>query len=310
MLDACFVLLVLATGYATQRGDICAVTAVAELVCRCRAQRFLGFLFCAACSLLVISGSELLGQDVIARRVGFPATVSTALGGAIYGAGIFINGRCAFGTAARLSRGELPRLATVAGFFVGAAFTRTPATPLRPVASLLLAWQDNARFITALAVAITLGWWLATTTPHRSENQHWTLVGAMSAFGLLVGCLTVLPGDRAYTPLFIEAGSGPTLSLLRHHALALVFLSGACAAAITTGLFRVERGSGGDWARATIGGAIMGVGARLVPGGNEAMLFIGLPLLLPNLLVAYGTMNAVLIVLTRAAMPEAIPVKR
>ena len=55
--------------------------------------------------------------------------------------------------------------------------------------------------------------------------------------------------------------------------------------------------------------AIMRVGAVLVPGGNDAMLLVGLPLLLPNLLAAYASMSLTLIALvligTRAAARRA-----
>jgi toxin CptA len=38
----------------------------------------------------------------------------------------------------------------------------------------------------------------------------------------------------------------------------------------------------------------MALGATLVPGGNDVMLMIGLPLLLPNFTLAYVVMNAVM----------------
>jgi hypothetical protein len=38
----------------------------------------------------------------------------------------------------------------------------------------------------------------------------------------------------------------------------------------------------------------MGSGATLVPGGNDAMLFTGVPLLLPNMLAGYASFAATL----------------
>jgi len=49
----------------------------------------------------------------------------------------------------------------------------------------------------------------------------------------------------------------------------------------------------------------MGIGATLVPRGKDTMLFTGLPLLLPNLLIAY----AAFFVTLYAAMPRAKPGK-
>ena len=39
----------------------------------------------------------------------------------------------------------------------------------------------------------------------------------------------------------------------------------------------------------------MGVGVILIPGGNDTMLLVGLPLLLPHLMLGYAIMYATLI---------------
>jgi len=59
-------------------------------------------------------------------------------------------------------------------------------------------------------------------------------------------------------------------------------------AVVIGGMFRLQTGSIREWARAASGGLLMGIGATLVPGGNDTMLFTGIPLLLPNLLIAYA----------------------
>jgi hypothetical protein len=58
------------------------------------------------------------------------------------------------------------------------------------------------------------------------------------------------------------------------------------------GNFHLRLGNARQWARAGGGGLLMGDGATLVPGGNDAMLFTGVPLLLPNLLIAYAAFAA------------------
>lgn len=295
MTVACVLLLVLAAGYVTQRGNVCAVAAVAELVEQGRAHQFAGFLLCSACSLLAISMGELLGCDVIARQVGRPATLVAALGGAVYGAGAFVNGRCAFGTVARLGRGELSRLATVAGFAVGAALAPVLLAQSPPIASPLLLLEHGTRAVIAWTLVAMLVRWLAGSARTAS---YWSPVRAMVALGSLIGLLTVWGQDWAYTPLLLDGASGVITHPLRHAALAVVFVGGSCLGAVAVGLFQPRREALLQWARAAAGGSIMGAGARLVPGGNDAMVFVGLPLLLPNMVLAYCAMNAALFTLT------------
>ncbi|UAJ11000.1 YeeE/YedE thiosulfate transporter family protein [Glacieibacterium megasporae] len=291
---ASIVLLVFMAGYVAQRGNICAVTAIDELVRHRRPHLFVGFLVCAACSLVAISIGTLAGYDVITCEFGLPATIRPALGGVIYGVGAFVNGRCAFGTAARLGSGELPRLATIGGFLIGAASVTYPTTP-PPVTSVLLGLPHATRVLVAFTVTLALLWCLLSL-PRASVKSRWRPASAMVAFGLIVGSLAVLAHGWAYTPFF--SGVSPNDATFRRHCVfAFALLAGTTVGAIRAGLFAFRLGPLDLWARTAVGGGIMGVGARLVPGGNDAMLLVGLPLLLPNLVLAYTTMNATLIAL-------------
>ena len=72
--------------------------------------------------------------------------------------------------------------------------------------------------------------------------------------------------------------------------LALALLAGAVAGAASAGMFRLRISSPGDVARHFAGGALMGVGAALIPGGNDSLVLIGLPLLQPSAGAAYVAM--------------------
>ena len=50
-----------------------------------------------------------------------------------------------------------------------------------------------------------------------------------------------------------------------------------------------------EWLLAVSGGLLMGIGVVLVPGGNDTMLLVGLPLLLPQLIAGYAVVYATLI---------------
>ena len=86
------VLLVFLTGYATQRGSVCAVTATWELVVERKASRYVGFGFCAACGLLAMAIGNASGRPVFDPSVYYfykiptivdPFTVAWVTGGAV-----------------------------------------------------------------------------------------------------------------------------------------------------------------------------------------------------------------------------------
>ena len=118
----------------------------------------------------------------------------------------------------------------------------------------------------------------------------------MSLVGAALGILFALDRHWVFTSRIAEiaygrmaATPGPILGLM-------VLVAGMVAAAAAGGTFRIARGNLRNWTRAALGGLLMGVGATLVPGGNDAMLFTGVPLLLPNLLVGYAAFIATLFV--------------
>ena len=118
----------------------------------------------------------------------------------------------------------------------------------------------------------------------------------MAVIGLGNGVLLVLARSWPYTSLLMTLARGGHAGLAPGAAMAVVFVLGAYAGGVLRG-FRLRVGSLRDWLRALAGGTVMGIGAVLVPGGNDAMLLVGVPLLLPNLLAAYVAMSVVLVAL-------------
>jgi len=289
-------LLVFLAGYATHRGGVCAVAATYELVLERKASRHVGFLFCAACGLAVMALGQALGRPVFALYTGLPASTAALAGGAIVGVGAFINGRCAFGTIAELGGGVLSRIATLFGFVAGTALgdlahMRVP--PMSAVATPLAAWPVAGALVLALLATVLLGIALARLTPPVAE-QEWSPLRAMAVIGLSNGILLVLARSWPYTTVLMQLARGGGMDVGEHGLLAEVFVLGAVAGGVALRRFRLVLGTAGDWLRASAGGVVMGAGAVLVPGGNDAMLLVGIPLWLPNLAAAYVVMGAVL----------------
>jgi len=169
--------LVLLAGYATQRGSVCAVRATNELVLERKASRYIGFLFCAACGLLVMALAQVLGRAVFAQYTGLPLSVAAVGGGAIVGVGAYINGRCAFGTVAELGSGRLSRLATLLGFIAGTVLgdrAHRGVGDLPTLSSPLVALAAPVTLTIAVASTALLGAWPRgiSTKKHRRSTTR------------------------------------------------------------------------------------------------------------------------------------------
>jgi hypothetical protein len=290
--------LVFLAGYATQRGSVCAVRATTELLVERKASRYVGFLFCAACGLVVMALGSASGRPVFEAYTGLSVSAAALTGGTIVGVGAFLNGRCAFGTIAELGGGRLSRLATLAGFMAGTVLGDIAHMSLAglPVVPSPLATLPAATTL-AIAVVATVVPGLALLRLARpNPPPEWSPLQAMAVIGLGNGLLLVLAHSWPYTSLLMHVARGEHDGLARGATMAMVLVAGAIAGGMVRG-FRLQRGSARDWLRALAGGTVMGMGAVLVPGGNDAMLQVGVPLLLPNLVAAYLAMSLVLLAL-------------
>jgi cytochrome bd-type quinol oxidase subunit 2 len=144
-----------------------------------------------------------------------------------------------------------------------------------------------------------LGW--------RKPRGGWSPLLAMSLIGAASGCLFALDQHWVYTSRIAEIAYGEFV-VTPVSLIPLAALIGAMVlAAITGGQFQLRRGTLSEWLAASAGGLLMGLGATLVPGGNDTMLFTGVPLLLPNLIAAYAAFVATLLVTLRAREPKPPP---
>jgi uncharacterized protein len=287
-------------GYSSQRSGVCMVRAVLEVVERRRAHRIAGFTLAAAIAMLVMACAELLGAQPFATIIGAPADMNAVAGGVLFGLGALLAGHCAIGVLAALTNGELSRIAAPAGMFAAAlllgpelsqAALMLPqrAKVLSPLAgNLALAFAVGT--VLALAAARYIHWRIGWLAPRGG----WSPLVAMSLTGAASGILFALDRQWVYTSRIADLAYGTAVATPTTLAGLAALIGGMTIAAIAGGTFRLRLGTARDWARATGGGLLMGMGATLVPGGNDAMLFTGVPLLLPNLLAGYAAFAATL----------------
>ncbi len=266
------VLMVLALGIANQRGSTCAVSAADEVIASRSAHRLAGFLVAAMVSAGVLAALGSAPRQTAAIGLGCIA------GGVIGAIGASLNGRCAMGTIASLGRGRLDRLATLAGFYCGARLVlhggewHTPLATLAPRTSPLFA-------AAALALA-AVAWWLARD--RSGASPAW-----MALIGLLNALLLWLMADWSYTGGLTRLAAGGVFDMMRFWLYLGALISGSIVAAAFAGTVQLRPSGVREWLQSGLGGLFLGAGSAVVPGSNDAMLLVGVPLLVPGLLLAY-----------------------
>lgn len=302
MTIAAIIILLFLIGYSSQRSGVCMVRAVREVIERRRVHRLAGFLLAAASAMLVMAAAKAIGATPFQTIIGAKINALGILGGVLFGLGTRLNGHCAIGTLAALTAGRLSQLAALAAMFIAAlavgpamsraALTLPPRTPLvSPLASnlpLAVVVGSVMAILAATYIYRRIGW--------RRPRGGWSPLVAMGLIGSASGILFALDQKWVYTSRIADAAYGEVPVSWEAAAGPIALIAGMTIAAIIGGMFRLQRGSLRDWLTASGGGFLMGIGATLVPGGNDTMLFTGVPLLLPNLLVAYVAFTLTLFV--------------
>jgi toxin CptA len=282
-------------GFAIQRGATCTVAAMEEIVDERSARRLLGL----AEASLWVAGGLLLAQALHllpAMPAGYRLNVWTVLGGALLGLGAFVNGACVFGAIARLGSGEWAYLATPPGFYLG-------CLSVGP----LFAAGEQGKLSNGSPVLQAPGWVVLLflffvawrlMRPIRGglrlrdalTTRIWSPHAATSVIGIAFVLMLLLVGAWAYTDVLAELARGMAASLTARCLLLLALLLGAVWGGWTAGRFRSTRVSAAQLLRCLAGGVLMGWGSLLIPGGNDGLILVGMPLLRPYAWVAFLSM--------------------
>jgi len=277
-------------GYSIQHGGTCTVAAVGQVLNERRAGRALALL---ECSLWVLA----LGLAVTAAGLhfnaspGYPLGLGVLLGGALLGLGAWLNDACVFGSIARIGKGDLHFLLTPPGYFFGSllharlvgpfakGFAPSPISGLAFVVPLVL-------FGASLLLSVRH---LHAARRSRSPiGTLWDYRHATIAIGITFVVLSVVAGPWTYTEALGKAAHGGALPNTSNLLLCAALIGGAIvggwqsAAAVQFAMRRALT--------CLFGGALMGLGGSLVPGGNDNLVLAGLPGLQPHAWLAIATM--------------------
>lgn len=293
-------------GFANQRGGTCTVAAIEEIIAERRFGRLLA-LFEA--SLWVGGGLALFAAfgQLPVMPPSYAAGIATIAGGALFGLGAFVNRACAFGSVARLGSGDWAYLATPVGFFFGALATYQLPPPVPLTSPTFMArtpvWLAIGVATLLLARLFSHGWRIGRRG--RPGLSHaWSPHLATTVIGIAFLAALEAAGPWSYTALLGDLAHGATNRTGAKFALNMTLLGGAIFGGWTAGRLKLRLPERRRLLRCLIGGAIMGVGARLIPGGNSTLVLLGLPLLRPYAWLGFASLCLTLYAVTRLAQAE------
>ncbi|MBZ9793784.1 YeeE/YedE family protein [Rhizobium sp. 3T7] len=273
-------------GFAMNHGSICTFIATTELVLKRRPARFLALAECAIWAAIAYVVLEKLptmhdGWAPLAHMIG--AAV-------LFGVGVYVNGACIFGSVGHFGNGELEFGFTFLGILailsLDTLFSlRGDPMPFSGTPPLAL---ETLLFALAAFLVLRLGLSL------KSETNYLRLTVAMTTIGVTSAALSAFASSFSITTSIGSLLSIPVTS-------SLIFVC------MTMGSFISARSrrhrfslSWPTWRsllRKTVGGLLMGFGALLIPGGNDTLLLVGLPMGAWQAFTAYVMMVATLAVL-------------
>jgi hypothetical protein len=264
---ALLALLGLVLGFALNHGSICTVIATRELVSEKRPARFIALVECAAWAALVYA---ILGTSPTMQQGWSPLAylVPAAL---LFGIGTYVNGACVFGSVGHFGNGDIDFgfafLGIFAAFYFDSLFGLLPdQPPIRASLQLgpgLLAIVLLAIF--ALRFLLSLG----------SDSNFWRLMLSMAAIGITFTILAIFAPGFSITASVGSIVSIPVVGI----AIAVCMVGGSLVSArLMKRRFILKWPTVKTIARRTLGGILMGLGALMIPGGNDTLLMIGFPM--------------------------------
>jgi len=280
-------------GFAIQRGATCTVAAMDEVVGRRGCKRLLAL----AEASLWVAGGLLLAQFahlLPTMPAGYPVNRWTLLGGMLLGLGAWVNRACVFGAIARFGSGEWAYAATPLGFYLGCLSVPWVFAPAAHAALPYGSPVLQAPGWVAVLFLAFVAWRLARLlrAPSRSAlvARLWAPHGATTVIGLSFLATLLLAGAWAYTDLLADLARGMAANRAARCLLFIALLAGAAWGGWTAGRWRSTRVSGAQLLRCLAGGVLMGWGSLLIPGGNDGLVLVGMPLLWPYAWAAFATM--------------------
>ncbi|MEP7276209.1 MAG: YeeE/YedE thiosulfate transporter family protein, partial [Betaproteobacteria bacterium] len=135
----------------------------------------------------------------------------------------------------------------------------------------------------------------------------WSPAAATAVIGITFFFMMLLVGPWEYTEALADVARGTPHHLLPRGVLMFALFAGAFTGGLTAGSFGSTTVTLSRLVRCFASGVLMGWGSLLIPGGNDGLILVGMPLLFPYAWVAMASMAlaiAAAMLATRAASRE------
>jgi uncharacterized membrane protein YedE/YeeE len=304
------IVLALIMGLVSDRTNLCSVCAVREVFMHKQATVFFSFVKIVLWVLGVSIALEYLFATPTTETNSFVISTQSLAGGLLFGVGAVINDGCSLHTLVRLGRGNFGMAISIVGLLMGAIACKTIllmvpgislASTTPPIAlngelkniliAALLLWMliELFRLLRRFSFSQLKSKCLAPTYRLSSgaallgitNGILFTLVGTWTYSYTLVQSTTnlVFPGSDLYKPI-------PGLLWL----LLFAYLGGIVLSSIYRRRLVLATHPRRQWLSYFSGGILMGVGAALIPGGNDVLLLNAIPGLASHAIPAYLAM--------------------
>ena len=297
-------------GFAAHRAGICTVKAVAEVITTRRVYMLVSFgktvLWIMAVTMVLVI---LFEPPAGTGQTGWRLSPSAIAGGLMFGIGAALNHGCAVSTLTRLVDGELTMAAALAGMLVGASaqigLAAAGHVPL-PVPAGPALGPDTSWIPAALAgLALWALWEVSNiylrraptrTLRARIAAQRYRLSSAAALIGICNAALFFIFGTWIFTGALVRTLTGlvggDAMPALFLWCLFAAVLSGMMVSSVQRGSFRLRPPDGRRAGMHLAAGALMGFGAAMAPGGNDALILNTIPNLSPHALPTFAAMLA------------------
>lgn len=296
-----------ATGFSVVRGNVCAVGAIKNGV----KGNFLPLVFFAIA--ISISGLVLalltwiLGRPPLAYQ-NYEIALKTFLGGAVFGLGAWINKACVLGTLAGFARGNYNYSATFIGLCFGAVAGRILFKLDHSCDKPILLTPSFLGFAIVFLYGVIVFWGIksfrASTLTHATYRENLNALAMLVIAAILASIMYFFYGEWNYLERLIYISESflglrvwSVSSVVSALELTFSVFAGAVLAGRVWGKFKPISLDLRQFVIKFLGGGAMGIASSMIPGGNESMMFLGVPYLSVNSLVAYLAMMITIILL-------------
>ena len=284
-------------GYSVNQGGTCFVATAYELLHRHRPRLLIGLLAASAAAGLVAVSLVWfsVGSAMLAGTVDVSGTL--LVGAMVFGIGAIVNDACLLGSLGRLGEGELRLLVLPLGLAAGFLLADSSIGDTIHLSDSILSAPGMAGYAALAAFAATLVLALALVSrPDTRKPGRWPLGLSMLMLGITGGALYAVAPAWTYADLVHR--SLPLAMTLKGEVAALTVtatVAGAVVAAHRRKRWRLRRVTISDAAKTIAGGFLMGLGAAVIPGGNDGLILAALPALSVGGAVAYVVMLATIL---------------